>query len=341
MTLRRMCYGLLFVLVMTATADAQRWQRVNDKAEVVPMADLITIWTNGDADGDWSAAGNWTAGVPDNSRDAGANEYFAVFDGNVNNDPVTTGLDNNAVTISGLLTRANYGTDATDMLGSPSNPLIINIASAGPSADNWTDNAVFRGRGNYFFESGQLGEYMPIVVDTPLGPDTVTLSGTIRDVLGKSGRVNIIIAPTGTGVLTSIRCLGPQSHITVTAAVVGSGGPIQIDSGRLILNFAQAGPIEIHANGGLLEINKVLNDATGVPKINIDGGTVIYRPDTAPAQTVALYAIAGILDLRELRFDQTWGPVVVGPDMIIEGTQILNENLGLTSLAIDLRKDEP
>ncbi len=296
------------------------------------MAAKITRWTNGTATGNFGPAGNWDNGVPDNSRDASANTYVGVFDGNGNNDPVTAGL-NTGVECSGLIFRPSYGTEGVDMLGSTGDPLIIEIDSSGhtPTASDWSLNVLFGGRGNYYFKPRGTGK-TDVIVRTPLGPDTVVLSGSfLNKIFSDGGRVRVESLPN-----SHIYSLHPQAVMVMQIPGSVFTQRLYMEIGNVVMN-CQLNTLAV-VSGGMVTFNKAFPGNTA---LEIRGGGVIYNPDSAPVGDVNLTMLGGILDLTQLRFEQLWGPIVIGPDAEVLGGDILAEHFMVSTVAIDLRKVEP
>lgn len=311
-----------------ATAQT-RWDRQEKWGADMP--NLVTTWTNAVGNGDWNNNSNW-----DNSKPAnGANNYTALFDGNVTNVPPTVNLDQSAVTIDQLTFLESY----TGGIGSSSTPLKIEIAStSAPTGGDLSMNCTVLGDGDYYLEFTS-GGFSDVVVDQArTGENSVVLGGVVRNLYVKGGDVTV----KSTCNLTSRLTVSGSSVVVVTAKASAETSPayVFIDGGKLDFNRASSGnaDAQINCSGGELTYT---GSIASVVDITVTGGSFKWIPTAAPGTAPDLYAMGGHTDLSKLRFDVNFGTLVIGPHAEFSTSPSVGYIFSGVGATIDLREILP
>lgn len=285
------------------------------------MAATQHVWISNT--GVYSSAASWHTGQIPGAGGAGLDS--AIFDGTSQVSVIGETPGGNA--LARIITKPGYRGD----IGSPSNPLVLEINSP----NNSGERAIFRGRGNVYFE-GDAGNFADVVVDTDTFDRTVFLDGPMRHVFVKSGRLTTeptLAAITSLYVL-SANCMvmieGDSAAMVAATTLVILGGTvdskedewprIEMYAGHLIQRGLLKDGVDVTLRGGWLEYD---------PTLSVSG----HNPD--------LHLLGGTFDLRKLTEDLTAADLVRGPASLVLGNLLGQGNPGGTGIVIDLYEDYP
>lgn len=266
------------------------------------MAD--TFWQS--QKGDFGAAASWSDGVPSGGVQAIADGRSQVS--------MISNLDRGAATFD-LVTTPAYRGD----IGSPTNPL---IHSAGTNA-----LITIRGSGRAYLQPGDG----TVVIDSANLIDAATITGTPDQALTIKQGGTIFSGGLSSG--NQIIVVGALATLTIES---NASLPtfMTLDAGRVVCAAGLNAPNGVLAvNGGILDMT---GDIASTYMINVNGGTLRFRPTSRTACSANLTITGGLVDVSDNEFAAFTGTIIIGPNGDIQGP------IGATITPTrDLRKDYP
>lgn len=285
---------------------------------------------------DWALDGNWDQGSEPSQSD-GLDRI--LFDGTSNVSP-TVNMDRTG-------DAPNLPSQITTMpafsgnIGSPGNPLHIEIASGEASEDNNSFNFTHRGSGTVYLK-GSAGGVMDVVCDAPrtFGDGlSMQLDGVLRNVFIKRGRVEIVA---GAGITARVIVFGSETEVVIRKHAGGGSAGDLIMIGGHVTNYrpvGTAGSLDsaIVAGGTLTQIG-VLGGSDSVLTL---GGTFDYRPEATSANEPSIYALAGTFYLGQSLYKPAYDLMILGPTISVSGDPFTGNSFTIGGAQIDLRADYP
>lgn len=328
----------LLIALAACCLGQQRFEKVYPYrgARSIETVATLNTWTNGDADGDWGAVGNWGLGaVPDGST------HHAIFDGGVTQTGPSTGLDRTGETLGRLIVKKNFTGD----IGGAGNYLLHNLRSEA----ELDSRLIHRGPGDVYFKPYDPDPSGPfdndVVVDGPghlyLDSEAGVVGGRIAHVFVKSG--NVTIAATcdlsSTYDRAWIILCGASANVTIAAGAAARAGHLVVWDGLLTNGrTVQTGDNIVVFRGKLIQ--------TGAVE---DGAIVLIGPDGRMEYTTATTLTSahnpdvlsnGALDVEAIRQEIQFRRWIQGPR-----AQTVGENVSIvdpsTGVQIDLQEEYP
>jgi len=256
-----------------------------------------TIWAGG-VSGDFSVAGNWSAGVP-------IADKVAVITGTVSID---AGLAQGALELATIYVAPTYSG---------------NIGGTGSYLACQTDLLVDRGSGNTWFRTDSAAALTALViVDKPSGTIYLDNDGTSDFTRIVVLRGNVVIAGTATVTIPDLDITyrnNPEtdSKVTITAGC-GITALVRMNGGRLV---SAAVITDLHLDGGVVD-----QTTAAITNLFLTGGTCNYKTSEIMA---AAHCMRGRLDLMQdssfKTITELWqfpgADVVRDPDLTTIGTE--------------------
>lgn len=280
------------------------------------------LWTS--RTGAWDSAASWRSGQVPGA--GGADTDTAMLDGKYSQRAVSSGLVPGGNAIHRVITGPNY----LGNMGASGTPLTLEI----PSAANTGALFVHRGSGSVYFKG--TGSIADVVCDSPNYVNAMTLSGALRHVFVKRGKV--IIATDVTGIV-SITLLGLDAEVVFVDSANLAPAKVKVVAGHMLNYRAFGADTVIEVSGGRLDqVGKMLDSTDLI----VQGGSVYYAPIVdVSADNPDCWLLAGRLDLSEMDQVLTASDLVIGPDMQVIGDLIGTGAPTGLGIDIDLRKDNP
>lgn len=312
---------LVVALLFFGQHVEQRWSK--------SMAFRVTTWTNGAGTGVGTTAANWSNGLPYSTT---GDEVMAIFDGNVSNASMSSGLT--WYTGTELTSWIRVLRSYTVGIGSTGTYWIVGGLSGIGTARVMNKSVIIRGGGDYYINQ-IAGNFSNIIVDKPLDGTSVYNSGVWVYVMVLRGKLQTV---NQTSITTLLGTFGSQAQIvrgldagTNPSHIVCNGGTFSFAN-----NF---GGVAMLGGGQFTMTGKILTAAT---IINL-GGELIYRPTTDPsAETPTLFYVNGVSDQSQTGFDYDTTSMIVGPNATFFGPAALGSAFYIPlNAAWDLREEWP